>query len=86
MIATVDTVFSTMIFEYIFMSHFKKALQGTCPSISLDEFSTAPGVSVPHIVPTVIGFEFPRTLSPLTEYVGPLLRKNISPLTQDLKK
>ena len=40
----------------------------------------------PLIVRTVIGLEFPRTISPLTEYVGPILSKLNKPLPTNLSK
>ena len=40
----------------------------------------------PLIVRTVIGLEFPRTISPLTEYVGLILSKLNKPLPTNLSK
>ena len=43
------------------------------------------GTLVPHVVPTAIGFEFPRPLSPLTTYTGPILSPLIDPLPEDIQ-
>ena len=50
-----------------------------CP-YELSTLARAAGVLVPHIVPTAIGFEYPRSLSPLTTYVGPILPLVTDPL------
>ena len=42
------------------------------------------GHYVPLFVTSAIGFEYPRTISPLTSYVGPLLSKNPEPLQPEL--
>ena len=47
---------------------------------------TAPGHYVPMIVGSVIGFEFPRSLSPLTHYVGPILSQRAQDLPLDMEK
>ena len=44
------------------------------------------GWEYPSIVRTVIGLEYPRTISPLTEYVGPILSKLKKALPTDLSK
>ena len=44
-----------------------------------------PGVYAPQIVPTVIGFEYPRTSSPLTHYVGAVVSKNPQNMPTELK-
>ena len=47
---------------------------------------TAPGHYVPMIVCSIIGFEFSRTLSPLTHYVGPILSQKAQDLPIDMEK
>lgn len=42
------------------------------------------GHHVPLFITSVIGFEYPREISPLTSYVGPLLTKNPEPIQLDL--
>ena len=44
-----------------------------------------PGIYAPQIVPTVIGFEYPRTSSPLTHYVGAVVSKNPQNLSAELE-
>ena len=56
-----------------------------CPSLTYSNMITGPGVYLPDIVPTVIGFEFPRTITPLTHYVGPLQQRTPEPCSAELK-
>ena len=39
---------------------------------------------LPQIIASSIGFEFPRVLLPLTEYVGPIISQSPSPLPPDM--
>ena len=55
-----------------------------CPH-EISTLAQAPGVLVPHIVPTVIGFEYPRSISPLVTYTGPILSPRSDPLPGDLR-
>ena len=73
------------LYDQVLVRGIRSRLEDTCAGISLSYMSTAPGVYLPQIVPTIIGFEFPRTISPLTEYVGPILSKSPEPLDNDLK-
>ena len=69
------------------IGHFMfSSIQGYCPSVTLTQATAASGVYMPQIVPSVIGFEYPRTLSPLTTYVGPLLTRNPDPISTDLQE
>lgn len=69
-----------------FVSPSKKSLDSFCPSLSQDDYSTSIGVRLPYIVPTVMGFEFPRTITSLTDYVGPLISRSPAPVTGELKE
>jgi len=85
-LAVVHNIFDGMVFKYILLHPYKTVLQDTCPTLSLHDFYSAPGGLIPHIVPTAIGFEFPRIISPLTHYIGPLLHRRETPFPTDLKK
>ena len=80
-----QSVLSHIVYDNILVRWVKNSLGNTCDGVSLSYMSTAPGIYMPQIVPTVIGFEFPRTIYPLTEYVGPILSKTPEPLGNDLK-
>ena len=73
------------LYDQVLVRGIRSRLEDTCAGISLTYMSTAPGVYLPQIVATVIGFEFPRTISPLTEYIGPILSRSPEPLDNDLK-
>ena len=60
------------------------SIQQYCPDAGLSYTSTSIGVYLPHIVQTVIGFEYLRTISPLTSYIGPILTKTPDPISNDL--
>ena len=76
---------ASVLYDNILIRWVKNNLGDTCAGISLTYISTAPGVYLPQVILTVIGFEFPRTIYPLTEYVGPILSKSPEPLDNDLK-
>ena len=61
--------------KYWTIHHIKNGAEDLCQLSSVDYMLTAPSVHMPQIIPTSIGFEYPRTLSPLTEYVGPLMSR-----------
>ena len=56
-----------------------------CHDMSTRYASIALGTRLPQIIPSVIGIEYPRTISPLTHYVGPVLTKSPDPLPTDLQ-
>ena len=54
-----------------------------CPTTTAQIISMS-GVRVPYIVPSVIGFEYPRPISSLTTYTGPILSPITDPLPGDI--
>ena len=75
-----------LVFKHVLMRPVMYNLQRYCPNAGLSYASSAPGVYLPHIVQSVIGFEYPRTITPLTSYVGPILTKSPDPIADDLMK
>ena len=79
----------SMIFTYtislVFNSVGVKQIESYCPGQANADLFTAFGTRIPDIVPTVIGVEFSRTISPLSHYVGPILTDNPKPCEGDLE-
>ena len=48
-----------VLFNNLLIANVIRPIQDHCPSVTLTQASTAPGVYIPHIVPSVIGFEYP---------------------------
>ena len=69
------------IIDHVVVSYFEFTNSDVCP---VHYASLYPGVYAPQIIPTVIGFEYPRTISPLTHYVGPVLTKKRQPIPQEM--
>ena len=85
LVSGISSVVFPIVYEHVLVRVVKNSVEDTCAGASLSYLSTAPGVNIPQIVPTVIGFEFPRTISPLSEYVGPVLSKSPMPLSDELE-
>jgi len=85
LVSGILSVLFPIVYEHVLVRVVKDSIEDTCAGASLTYISTAPGVNIPQIVQTVIGFEFPRTISPLSEYVGPILSKSPVPLSEELE-
>ena len=73
-----------LVFKYAMIKSIMGSIQHYCPSATLGYASLATSIHLPHIVQSVIGFEYPRTMSPLTTYVGPILSKSPDPIPKEL--
>ena len=82
LISTGETLVS-FFFVRFFLIPQLPMLQSFCPSLTSNKLYGAPGMLLPHLVPTVIGFEFPRTSMPLTSYIGPSIPDDPPALSQD---
>jgi len=82
-----SSVLFPLVYEHVLVRGIKNSLEDKCAGLraTLTCISTAPGVKIPQIVQTVIRFEFPRTITPLSEYVGPILSKSPVPLSEGLE-
>ena len=56
-----------------------------CPDTPYSFLRYFPGTNAPQIVPTTIGFEYPRLVSSLTHYVGPILSKHPQEIPAELR-
>ena len=56
-----------------------------CPDTTYSFLRYFPGTNAPQIVPTTIGFEYPRIISSLTHYVGPILSKHPQEISGELQ-
>lgn len=83
-LSTIEKFFFPVFLDYIFFSSYKSSLQGFCPDVSLSDFSSSAGITIPYIVPSVIGLEYARTQAPMVEYVGPLQSRSPAPLSKEM--
>lgn len=74
-----DRMYTFLFVEYnkLFNRFYKSRFEYVCTDATADYsyMNTFLGIRAPHIISTVIGFEYPRTASPLTYYVGPVISK-----------
>ena len=73
-------------FVYAIFSPTISTLSQYCPTVGLNQVVTDIGLNTPAIIPSVIGFEYPRTIFPMVEYVGAMVSRNPAPLTGELKQ
>ena len=81
----IEKIIAPHLISFLFFSPMKNVTDEFCPSLTHSKLVTGPAVYLPNIVPTVIGYEFPRTITPLTHYVGPILPQTPEPCSAELK-
>lgn len=81
------------ILQPILVNQFRGSFEGVCKIdknfsyvLGNENLLTYPGVRLPLIVTSVLGFDFPKTVNPLTHYVGPVLMSSSPDLDDNLKK
>lgn len=84
MASTIDKHITPLIFKYFLVLSSKAGLEKFCPKATLDDLAFSSGISLPHIVPTVVGFDYARTKFPMTENVGPLVSRSPAPLSEEM--
>ena len=77
---------SYVVYDYIFVRNVISSFEFECPNSSYSFMKYFPGTNAPQIVPTAIGFEYPRLISSLTHYVGPVLSKQPQDIPKDLQE
>ena len=85
MVSVVEKTLFYPLLRGIIFSPSLVVLERFCPGVGLSDVMSSSGVSIPHIVPTVMGFEFPRSRLPMSEYVGALISRSPAPLSEELK-
>ena len=80
-----ERLIMTILLYYIMIPSVLNKVGESCPGLTHRYVSIAPGAHLPQIIPSVIGIEYPRTISPLTHYVGPVLTESPDPLPTDLQ-
>ena len=90
-----DMTFTERMYAYLFITYsglynrfYKNRFEFVCPDPAVDYsyMNSYIGTRAPHIIPTALGFEYPRTMTPLTHYVGPMLSKQRQVLPTDLQQ
>ncbi len=77
----------------ILLSQFRRSYEGVCDLdqnfskvLGTENLLSYPGIRLPLIFTSVLGFDFPKTLTPLTHYVGPVLLSSSPDLGDSLKE
>ncbi|XP_064383831.1 NDP-glycosyltransferase YjiC-like [Halichondria panicea] len=82
---TLERTILPHLLSYIFTSPISDKIDMYCPAQANHNSLQLSSITFPEIVPTVIGIEFPRTISPLSHYVGPILTQNPTPCKDTLE-
>ena len=81
-----ERILAPHLLSFLFHNPAKPSIEKLCPDLSKPELLDAPAVYIPNILPTVIGFEYARTMTPLTHYVGPILSQQPNSLSPELEE
>ena len=81
---TLEYYLGIIVFKYGLIRGIMSSIQRYCSDATLSYASSVTSIHIPHIVQSVIGFEYPCTISPLTSYVGPILSKSPDLIPDDL--
>jgi glucuronosyltransferase len=81
---TFEYYLGNLVFRYGMIMSIMGAIQHYCPDATLQYASSVTSIHIPHIVQSAIGFEYPRTISPLTSYVGPILSNSPDQIPEDM--
>ena len=88
----VERLYNTVI-QPLFILKFRTSFEGVCALdknfssvLGDDNLLTYPGLRMPLIVTSVLGFDFPKTLGPLVHYVGPVLMSSCPDLDSTLSE
>ncbi len=74
----------TFLYRHLLLSKGISDPDFDCPA-DLTDVDYLAGITAPQIVPTAIGFEFARPLSPLSHYVGPILSQRARQMPPEVK-
>ena len=79
--------FLVVMVRILYWAMFKAVIRDNHFRNEIDQMDLhIPGIKVPLLISTVIGFEYPRTITPLTHYVGPVLMSHSPPLDPELQQ
>ena len=81
----IEMALATQLTSYIFNTIAADTVENMCPGQANTNLFAAFSTTIPDIVPTVIGVEISRTVSPLSQYVGPILTDNPEPCEGELE-
>lgn len=80
-----ERLVGSILLNYLLLPPQLDKIKHFCNNISHSYFTSAPSTHLPQIIPSSIGLEYPRTISSLTHYVGPVLTKCPDALPADLQ-
>ncbi len=82
---TLERLIIPRLMSYMFSAPISDKINMYCPALANQNSLQLSSITLPEIVPTVIGIEYSRTISPLSHYVGPILTESPTPCTDTLE-